>query len=324
MDVWLLDEHVLIFGRASGRDFDALGEQLPPAMANWELAELPDELYLRRFLRLDAANAEQVRSFCADYGVVGEPDDMSDFPLGVLDDARAMFADSETGVEPRLPSVGFEDTAAPPLRQTWARIWARDRDWFDAMFSERGISPVPLVVYAAQTITQVAAYQTVFRYMLKMWLTLSEQIDVKGVADLRSSQSPVPMLDGAGVWLGQYGCDLLARFLNTALTPFHVRLDSGLPRPISELPNVYQAMCLQLANHIAENARYRPCAAEDCDNPFVRTEGYSRYGQNRLRGNKYCSQRCANRQAQRDYRRRNPRPGRESGPSVNPAKGGSR
>ena len=98
---------------------------------------------------------------------------------------------------------------------------------------------------------------------------------------------------------------LLALGLNAALTHFHVRVIPKLPEPRwAPIINVYQAMCLQLANHIAENAVYLKCAAEDCDKLFVRTEGYSRYGFHRLSGHKYCSELCANRQAQREYRRR--------------------
>ena len=121
-DVWLLDEHVLIFGRAEGRELDALGQQPPP-----DLVALPDELYLRRFLSLDASDAEQVRSFCADYGMVGALD-MSDFPFGALWDATALLADPETGVEQEMPLVAFEETASPALRETMARLESHDKD----------------------------------------------------------------------------------------------------------------------------------------------------------------------------------------------------
>jgi len=303
-DVWLLDDHVLLFGRAAGRDLDALGEQLPSGLAGWDLADVPDELYLRRFLHMDASDAEQVRAFCADYGPVGDPDDeMRDFPWGALREGRVMLGDFETGAEAPMPKVGFEDTAKAPLRQTLARLFAGDMEWFEAVFSERGMSPTPLALYGAQTITQVAAYQAVLRYMLKMWVALSGQKDIEAVVGLQSRRSAVPMLDGAGVWLGQQGGAFLAKFFDPALTPFHVHLDAGFPRPLSELPNVYQAMCLQLANHIAEEAPFRPC--EECGTIFARKQD-RRYtmGQRRLTGGRFCSDTCEDRFHQRRHRQK--------------------
>ncbi len=66
----------------------------------------------------------------------------------------------------------------------------------------------------------------------------------------------------------------------------------------------YEVCCLELFNHIVEEARYRRCANEKCGRLFVRQRGRSVHGQYRTRGVKYCSSSCARAQAQRQYRRR--------------------
>jgi len=123
---------------------------------------------------------------------------------------------------------------------------------------------------------------------------------------------------------------LLVYGLSAALRPFHVRLEleSWLPdgRRIPDLPytpvaNIYQLMCLQLANHVAEGAHYKRCAVDDCDNLFVRTEGYSIAGQNRLRGNHYCSVRCADRHRQQKYRREHRKKSDQVNPGPSPKSG---
>lgn len=70
-------------------------------------------------------------------------------------------------------------------------------------------------------------------------------------------------------------------------------------KPVAGL---YSGLCLQLANHLAEEAVIRRCGY--CDRPFVRQLGGAALGQYRTEGVMYCTVRCAKNQAQREYRRR--------------------
>lgn len=98
--------------------------------------------------------------------------------------------------------------------------------------------------------------------------------------------------------------------LNVGLRAFTVRAErpfawlpgetQGTPRP-----DLYSALCLQLANHITENATVRRCGNEVCRRPFVRQQNPRSHGQNRTEGVLlYCSLSCGNAQWQRDHRRR--------------------
>jgi hypothetical protein len=100
----------------------------------------------------------------------------------------------------------------------------------------------------------------------------------------------------------------LAQALGPGLEPFHPQVLLGdasqSPYQGRRPPTLYEACCLQLYIHIAENATYRVCANESCGRLFVRQSGRAKYGQHRTGGVKYCTVECARAQAQRQYRRR--------------------
>lgn len=68
--------------------------------------------------------------------------------------------------------------------------------------------------------------------------------------------------------------------------------------------DLWSVCCLELFNHIAERAIYKTCANERRRRPFVRQIGRARHGQRRRSGVLYCSNACAQAQAQRAYQRR--------------------
>jgi hypothetical protein len=122
--------------------------------------------------------------------------------------------------------------------------------------------------------------------------------------------------------------DSLQAFFDRGLEPFHPGLSvgwDGFPQPVAlqrpavidSAPNrtedpaevfahkrLYHICCLELYNHIVENATYHARQNETCGRTFVRQQGRAVHGQNRLRGVKYCSAHCARAQAQRQLRRR--------------------
>jgi len=101
------------------------------------------------------------------------------------------------------------------------------------------------------------------------------------------------------------------RELTNGLAPFRVRVElkGGFPGAhesrVGLGPGLYEAMCLQLFNLIAEGLPPRQCANETCQRFFFRQIGRAEHGQYRTEGVvRYCSPSCANTQSQRDYRRR--------------------
>jgi hypothetical protein len=101
------------------------------------------------------------------------------------------------------------------------------------------------------------------------------------------------------------------RTLTAGLESFHPRVSVTAPqhRPDhgwlsgATVP-FYATCCLELYNHIAEDAIYRRCENPTCGRLFVRQKGRSDAGQHRREGVKYCSNHCARAVAQRKYRER--------------------
>jgi hypothetical protein len=107
----------------------------------------------------------------------------------------------------------------------------------------------------------------------------------------------------------------LARFLETTLTAglrvFHPRVTLTAPEGRPEhgwmsgaTVSLYATCCLELYNHLAEEATYRRCENRRCRRLFVRQKGRAQAGQHRRTGIKYCSSHCARAVAQRKYRER--------------------
>lgn len=116
--------------------------------------------------------------------------------------------------------------------------------------------------------------------------------------------------------------DYLAMFFDIGLIPFHptvyiahdasvgsfdervsIQHGSVHSMPSRGMP-LFPTCCLELYNHIVQQAKFLTCANETCGRLFVRQSGRAKYGQHRMAGVMYCSAQCAKAQAQRMYRRR--------------------
>lgn len=271
-------------------------DHLDPMGWRSHLTNVPGELYLRGFLDLNLQSPEAIADFSQRHGQL-EASRWRDLPADLVE---GVFADSE----------GLSD-----IRRL-DELMARHEGANAAVFR---VSHVEVFRFEATILRDAIRLWTSYHLdgsigrALGRWESCLAPPDLAADRDLLADENEAGRAAGLWVWV--------AMLLNPALSGFHVRLemrdvlgsDIGVPRP-----SLYSAMALQLANHIAEKAKYTPCAAEDCDRLFVRTEGYSRIGQNRLRGNKFCSERCANRQHQREFRRRKAAAKRGAGGTVPP------
>ena len=103
--------------------------------------------------------------------------------------------------------------------------------------------------------------------------------------------------------------------LTRGLSPFHPQVHLERERSGTPVPDrkewtsggtvpLYATCCLELYNHLAQNATYRYCANQTCQRLYVRQTGRAEHGQHRQHGTLYCSTHCARAQAQRNYRTR--------------------
>jgi hypothetical protein len=104
------------------------------------------------------------------------------------------------------------------------------------------------------------------------------------------------------------GMAIVKDVLDRALEPFHVTVAFGDSSDIwADDPDLFQVLCLALANDIADDADFKHCASETCGRVFLRHRGRAEQGKYHMSGVKYCSVECARAQKQREYRRRNKR-----------------
>jgi hypothetical protein len=95
--------------------------------------------------------------------------------------------------------------------------------------------------------------------------------------------------------------------LNAALVPFHAEIrfldEHEAVIPTFSGATLYQALALQIFNHLIRGIPYRDCANETCGKLFDVQTGRAEHGQYRSDAI-YCSRACARAQVQRMYHRR--------------------
>ena len=259
----------------------------PPA--RWPI-ELPMELYLRELLPLDLESPDEIRRFSEKWGQIARPGLADVTPTAqslIPDNASMWFGPTSEYVE----RVAADAEAATPQGHEW-RGWQQPRNFLH--------------------LDEFRTHAHVLRDLARIWDAQTKGGDYSGVVAAWESKEfgmseafalhsrPEPLLKL-----------FFVAHLNHALQSFHVALEVedhddaviGALRFGGWHPTPYAAMCLQLANHVAEHATYLHCANETCPRLFVRQEGRARHKQYRRQGVMYCSLSCARAQAQREYRR---------------------
>jgi hypothetical protein len=190
-------------------------------------------------------------------------------PMGILDRERRWFKGLTS-------HEGFEPIMVPRLREA-------------AKQALTGLS-VPATAYV-ENLTDFRWGATSIRDMVRAWRWVNEGVE--------PDDWECPIWEEGGPPASQEAAlVVLERGLADGLARFAPRLG-----PAPEV-TLYDACCLQLYGHIAEEERYRICANETCGRLFVQQSGRSVKGGHRSGGVKYCSALCARAQAQRAYRRR--------------------
>jgi hypothetical protein len=148
----------------------------------------------------------------------------------------------------------------------------------------------------------VETHLRALRAMARHWIAWRSDTGPHSVIDAWVSETGLLVQSEAQAWLCLY------RYLNAGLVPFHPRVHLTLDDTplVSEAtqPNLYAAVCLQLANAIADQTTTRICANVNCGRLFIRQRGRSSYNQHRSDAI-YCSPQCARAVAARQWRRRN-------------------
>ena len=251
---------------------------------------LPTELYLRELFDLDLADEGQMRDFSSRYGLIAAPG---------LEEITPRFRQAN-GTALRLGP-----RCAGELFKYWQEL-TLPAGLGRGQFDNRNYLMTD----------EFRLHVCLLRDLVRVWRAHKGEISFDEAWQAWESQESFVVLPSGG------GVDevqaahmrwFLAGHLRHALKPFHVivsvrseevsREDAG--HFVSDWEfSPFAAMCLQLANHISENAPYRVCRNETCGHIFVRQRGRAAAGRYRTEGVTFCSAACGRAQVQRELRRR--------------------
>lgn len=216
---------------------------------------LADEIYLH-IVALDVDDEEAIRKFCSRYGVLGIR-----FAWYAMVEAFPGFERVCHRLERHL-ARGRRALAAWPRREY--RGLHLDESLLDFQYGAKCIKD-----------------------LVTAWRVLSGTITLSAASWASLDEDNYPASHDSVAKLLELG-------LTPALEPYHPRVIAGVTPvdgpPHDHLP-LYSLCCLELFNHVAEEAVYRPCS--HCGRLFVRQDGRSQHNQYRRRGKlKYCSLSC--------------------------------
>lgn len=289
--------------------------------------DVPDELYLRGLMDLNLDDREAIRLFIERHGVVLVPDLLTVANVGdglefsgfaqlmeqvsldetsasawrkqyqsfysdeVLPTIRAALNDAK-----RASEDGDSNRASELLDQA-ERIMAKgridDQQWCHLRSFQNGVK----LVRDMARVRLALEGKIDFSEVQRKWESFPIRTDVKAAMGWPSEEQAVRIL-AAGLNQG-----LATLRANVSI----VRRSDGAviaEPPASQRPTLFGALCLQMANHIAENATFNRCAK--CGRWFVHKEGrpYEKPKPNRRyrsTGVMYCSDPCAKAASQQKY-----------------------
>lgn len=245
-----------------------------------KVVQLPEELYLRELMAVDADDADSLGTFMADYGVIGHLEWLS-LPPAVR--AMSLPVASSGSVQDSIYRAVIEHC---PPGQSWEHRYFRHQ-------------------------AEVALHVATLQNAVSTWMAVVGEESLEWLLERWHSSQQLPGSPGqALLWASQT--------LNAGLKPFHPVIRYETKESAAKWPatseggigwggfgaTTYELLCLQLANHVAEGANYARCSNQPCGQVFVRQRGRAASRQGRTQGVMYCSSACARAQAQREWRRR--------------------
>ena len=256
------------------------------------IVKIPEELYLRHVMRLDLDDLAAIHKFVERYGPLGQPGLVEMTPTSALAPI-GLLGSSWLG-----PDVDFVAGLREEVERHAPAGWAKGR-WDSRLYLH---------------VDEFRAHARLLRDLVRIWRACTnDEITFNQVIKKWESPNRVILSLARGDTNGPEGPLLLflAELLNHALQPFrvHLEVDTADELALEQIhvgrwqPSLFAALCLQLANHIAEGAIYRRCANQRCGQLFYRQVGSEAKNRHRVAGVKYCSTGCAQAQAQREYRR---------------------
>jgi hypothetical protein len=239
--------------------------------------EVPEEFYLRELVDLDLTDESAILEFTRAYGQLGDAE-LDDLPL-------MLQPESDYGEYARTI---FPDRSS--LRGEEASSWEEPQEVAFGWSMKLGV--FRLYAWALRDVSRITYW-------------LQERMTFEQVVAGWETPGTVPQVQGDLV-------NFLVNIVNAGVAYFRVEvraelLDETGKKPFitweREGPNLYQVLCLQVANHLNEQTVLRQCANETCGRFFYRQRGRAKQGQHRTTGVMYCDSYCARAQAQRELRR---------------------